>query len=1364
MRNHITMNLDRNLNTAQLLLLMMLLAFGGNLTGQVLTDRESNWVYPAEARRRDSITAMKIPVLTLPEKYRNRSLPAAVDNSQLIYWPGIRDQHMFFSCQQHCGVSYVFGYEINRLRDQHGWYWENSYPPHYTWNFMNSGEQYLGVSFLQSFEVIRQQGHMTEPDYELDTLLTELGWPSGYEKYYRGMFNHLKSVSGIKVNSAEGIHTLKNYLFDHLDGSATGGVGCFSTSSATLYNMPVFAPGTPEEGKHLVTGWYADPTHGMTIVGYNDSVRFDINQDGKYTIDLDITGDGIVDARDWEFGAFKIANSYGTWWCDVGYVYAMYRSFAMTYENGGIWNNTVFVMDADTAYRPLLTAKINLTYNLRKRIRIRAGVSLDTLHNLPEHLVDFPIFSFQGGDHYMQGVDTLPEHKNIEIGLDVTSLLNFVPEGATARYFILVEERDPEHIGTGKINNVTFLNYRDGVRSYPADPVETPITDNGLTAVSVVAGMEKPHLAITTRELPPVSGPLPYQVQLQAAGGTVPYHWYCDLPWSVQAVSKPMPAITGTSVHQHYEFRSFETVPLPFSFPFYGRSYDTLYINHYGFVTFEPSFLPGLYVTEELIMMRTFPLIAPAFSQNFTYQDNKNDGIWYVADSSHAVIRWKVSVEGYVTTTVDDFALILYADGHFEFCYGTMDNQNVILSAYYGVSGGDDRRYDLHTRWDANELSGKSYAYRPLNLPDGLTLSSGGLLTITQPDLQQIADIPITVEDAGKITATTTLMLSGGLTIGHHVKSGDIDRYHYGEPANLKLEIKNNGPSPVLNLDLTLSSSDTLSAVTETGYHIDRIDAGDSVTVPSAFAFTLLHQQPDGQPATFRLSAISGTEKWEKSITLKVAAMEMVIGQPFIRDGADNRLEPGEVAELVIPLENTGMLSCIHADLDLVCPDSLISFINPPSFHLEQLDPATRQYFSVLLKASRNAGYGHISKIQVNLTDQTDLNLSREDDLVIGRAPVAVVDLSRKTDSRIAMIEALDSLAVPYDTIREIPFDYDQYQSIFLILGSYQTSHTLTVYEAGTLVPYLMKNGNLYMEGYNTWHNLNNTPLHPWFRYTSESSPIYFLPEINGVADTYTDSLSFTNIGDLGFAFYHFNPIPPAITTLANTDDPPKCLEVSYDAVDYKTIGTLTEFGAITGNNDRSTHKNLMKKYLDFFGISTDGPHTLFHADQTVICNDREIRFTDDSFDGIQSRIWEFPGGSPATSQDSCPVVRYPFPGTYDVNLTVDDGTFTRTLFKKAYISVNNCSGLESPTADHPFRIYPNPAHDRITVAPLSDITGNLNIKIFNTRGVLMKVVETYGAGNDNGFEIDLGTLRSGCYFVRIVSENTTSVIRVIIL
>ncbi len=42
----------------------------------------------------------------------------------------------------------------------------------------------------------------------------------------------------------------------------------------------------------------------MTVVGYNDSIKYDFNEDGQYTNNIDLNDDGIIDLRDWEVGAF----------------------------------------------------------------------------------------------------------------------------------------------------------------------------------------------------------------------------------------------------------------------------------------------------------------------------------------------------------------------------------------------------------------------------------------------------------------------------------------------------------------------------------------------------------------------------------------------------------------------------------------------------------------------------------------------------------------------------------------------------------------------------------------------------------------------------------------------------------------------------------------------------------------------------------------------------------------------------------------------------------------------------------------------------------------------------------------------------
>ena len=170
---------------AIILVLLFFMLFRSDVLGQGTQARFRTRTVSFPSRVQDSMLAVRIPLLQLPEKYRNRMIPSQVDNTTNKYWPGMLDQFLFFTCQQYAGVAYVFGYEINRLRDRYGWYWENSYPTHYTWNFMNQGGRYVGVDFLQSFEAIRQQGHLTSNDYGIDTATGYTGWINGYDKYYR---------------------------------------------------------------------------------------------------------------------------------------------------------------------------------------------------------------------------------------------------------------------------------------------------------------------------------------------------------------------------------------------------------------------------------------------------------------------------------------------------------------------------------------------------------------------------------------------------------------------------------------------------------------------------------------------------------------------------------------------------------------------------------------------------------------------------------------------------------------------------------------------------------------------------------------------------------------------------------------------------------------------------------------------------------------------------------------------------------------------------------------------------------------------------------------------------------------------------
>lgn len=78
-----------------------------------------------------------------------------------------------------------------------------------------------------------------------------------------------------------------------------------------------------------------------------------------------------------------------------------------------------------------------------------------------------------------------------------------------------------------------------------------------------------------------------------------------------------------------------------------------------------------------------------------------------------------------------------------------------------------------------------------------------------------------------------------------------------------------------------------------------------------------------------------------------------------------------------------------------------------------------------------------------------------------------------------------------------------------------------------------------------------------------------------------------------------------------------------------------------------------------------------FSSDQTTICNNGEVLFTDLSFGYPVSWEWTFEGGDPSSYiGQNPPPVTYNAVGSYDVSLTVSDGTDDNTLTLENYIEV----------------------------------------------------------------------------------------------
>ncbi|HOY38972.1 MAG TPA: T9SS type A sorting domain-containing protein [Bacteroidales bacterium] len=703
----------------------LFLLIGSQLVAQNFTIDEQPMSRPLSAREQSELSTL--PELKLPESYKNKSLPVEVDNSTLPYHCGLFEQSGY-ECGQAASVANAFTYEIDRLRGLDATLTENKYPTYFAWNWENGGYGWYGASYYHTLKLLKTVGI---PNVSTYGGAYDSGGSSrfmtGYGNYYAGMHNRISGAAAIKCDTEDGILTVKNWLNDHLDGSETGGIGFFySQYQGATHYLP---DESPHAFENVIISWGDSPDHAMSIIGYNDSVRYDYNGDGQYTNDIDITGDDIVDVCDWEIGAFKMVNNY-----DVPYyAWMMYRTLAMESDNGGVWNHTVNVMYAMSEYSPVLTYKVNLYYSNRGRIKILTGFSTDLDATSPDYYLSFPIFDYQGGELPMQG-SIGDEYKYMEFGLDVTPMLNLINSGTPVKFFFMVIENDNWGWGNGRIISFSVMDYSAG------EPIEVvssqsdvSITNNNLTTVSLVHTpvFEKPQIAPDVLPEPVLNQN--YSQQLESAGGTPPYRWEFNIDYHETEIVETAPNATTPIIDTYIE--------LPFEFDFYGSTYQGFYLSSNGYIGFSNDTYDLPYndnSTNKLTVSFMHRKCIAAFMSSV------NCSTFYSEGTDYCLINW--------TGTDINTTLKLEANGtitvYYNDCKGL--NGTVWIS---GVSNGNLENYTL------SPLSGlpgdvpvTAYSFHASMIPQELQLTESGLLSGTVTTEELNSNLCIKVTDSRGLT------------------------------------------------------------------------------------------------------------------------------------------------------------------------------------------------------------------------------------------------------------------------------------------------------------------------------------------------------------------------------------------------------------------------------------------------------------------------------------------------------------------------------------------------------------------------------------------------------------------------------------
>ena len=446
------------------------------------------------------------------------------------------------SCGSASRISYMFSYELAAYRNLDGSDPHNYYPSHFVWLHTNSPgqgkDEFVTKVGVPSAATYGGQTYSSLFGYQEETY-NDFGWMQGYDKWYEAMHNRMLQPTNfpVSVGTEEGREAVKNWLWNHNgdDSFHAGGICGIGVASSGVWEA---IPKTTNNesigvaGMSYVKEWGVQVDHALTIVGYDDRVEFDLDGDGVY---------GETEAD--ELGAWIIVNSWGTWWCNQGFVYCPYAYAGSAFRSDGTfnkqwWQPEIYKVRKD--YRPLRTIKLEMDYSRRSEIALSAGVSADLDAMEPEKTVSFIHFTYagDGGNGNVQPAPEVPmlgrwadgklHTEPMEFGYDLTDLSNGYDMSQPLKYFFIVDTRSWAE-GKGTIHNASIIDYR-----FDELGVETPFAiGEGVevrnagekTIISVIvqgSGYYKPQNASFA------DGVLTWQAPLRSANTVVAYNVYLN--------------------------------------------------------------------------------------------------------------------------------------------------------------------------------------------------------------------------------------------------------------------------------------------------------------------------------------------------------------------------------------------------------------------------------------------------------------------------------------------------------------------------------------------------------------------------------------------------------------------------------------------------------------------------------------------------------------------------------------------------------------------------------------------------------------------------------------------------------------------
>ncbi len=317
-------------------------------------------------------------------------MPASVDLSERPYFPPVGNQYNVGNCTSWASTYYQFSYEVARKFDLDVNYESNLFSPRWVHNIAKNGEGNLGNSYNSVYNVLSNAGAVRLSEFAptenfvSDTSTEYLPWHLDLEDMTAALKYRVSSAEKLRFSGVAIRIPITSYNSSALLQMKTflsAGKVLTVVSDVTDWDFQVLSGQTDTElnGKKVCLKHVADErnaTHAMTIVGYNDNITYDMNNDGVI--------------QDYERGAFKFVNSHGESWGDSGFAWVMYDALnsLSNASNQNVSNRKALIYSYEynvievEEYPRDLIAKVTLSHNDRTQVKAVLGTS-DLLDDIP---------------------------------------------------------------------------------------------------------------------------------------------------------------------------------------------------------------------------------------------------------------------------------------------------------------------------------------------------------------------------------------------------------------------------------------------------------------------------------------------------------------------------------------------------------------------------------------------------------------------------------------------------------------------------------------------------------------------------------------------------------------------------------------------------------------------------------------------------------------------------------------------------------------------------------------------------------------------------------------------------------------------